>query len=514
MGAVIRVISIWISLLLLTINLGAKSLDKEIIDAIYAESPARVESLLKQKPELVSAKPEGKSLLHHALETENQKIVLSLIQLGCSLDMPNKNGNRPLAIAAAHGFEEVVSALLQTEQVNINAQNRWQETALVLAISYSKPDAAKVLIMQGADVNLAAQHGSPLHYAIGWNQVVIVEALVAAGAEPNNNKYRKSKTPLHLAVAKEMPRTFSALAQANVDYAAVDQNLRTAIMHAMKHAPEHYLETLYKKGCSVDARDINGASAMSYAGWSLSEYAVNWLENKGLNREELIPPSGWMNKNNSRWASNGISWLALIPAFLDYADDSQPSSWGGVGQTFEWYRKPKHVLNRSYGVDGKSLWMEKFESLVGQENKSSKIKSSGARVNKFSEELNLHLDDPSKLVELLEFNTGQVGEQSQSKYLEVWESALAIHLAGNALRMKWLKKSSLRKQLEPSLQKIFKHCGSWQEFIEMQIEGAFMAGRVTEGEAKLLKEVFSNQAVASYPQNVEPWDELRHKLGL
>lgn len=61
---------------------------------------------------------------------------------------------------------------------------------LIGGINYKKPECVKVLIDNGADVNLYNKKRYPLNYAIKKNQPTIAKMLLDAGAKPNDETYK------------------------------------------------------------------------------------------------------------------------------------------------------------------------------------------------------------------------------------------------------------------------------------------------------------------------------------
>ncbi len=91
-------------------------------------------------------------------------------------------GNTALHLAAEQGYLEVVRVLLTTG-ANVDALNEYKQTALILAAEANEPKVAKLLLENGANVNASAGHGTPLHIASLHGYRVLVELLLAHGAD-------------------------------------------------------------------------------------------------------------------------------------------------------------------------------------------------------------------------------------------------------------------------------------------------------------------------------------------
>lgn len=88
--------------------------------------------------------------------------------------------------------------VLLEQGANPNIQDKDKFTALSMAVRDSKTDVALLLI---SDPNVivnegAGNLGSPLHIAVVYHQIEIIEALLKRGADPN---FRDNQgcTPMH-----------------------------------------------------------------------------------------------------------------------------------------------------------------------------------------------------------------------------------------------------------------------------------------------------------------------------
>ena len=107
---------------------------------------------------------QGYTPLLRACDDEDYKAVLELIQSGADPNIGDKFGHVPLYGASRYAYKnkEVAAKivlLLLAHNANINAQNISGETALMSAAIYNYTEIVRILIKQGADVNLRCTDG-------------------------------------------------------------------------------------------------------------------------------------------------------------------------------------------------------------------------------------------------------------------------------------------------------------------------------------------------------------------
>jgi ankyrin repeat protein len=97
---------------------------------------------------------------------------------------------------------KVVKAFIEAGG-NVNHQNNFGETALMIAVLKEEIEISKILISAGADVNMQNKYGMrALTIAIRKNKPQLVQILIEAGAEVNYHEecFLCWKTPLMIAV--------------------------------------------------------------------------------------------------------------------------------------------------------------------------------------------------------------------------------------------------------------------------------------------------------------------------
>jgi ankyrin repeat protein len=143
-----------------------------IHDAVLKGDVEKVKSLLKDHPELASAKDTTKAV-----------------------------ENTPLQLASKKGSKEMLELLLAND-ADVNARDAFGRTALINAVIAGQKEGVELLIAHHADLNSQDMDGfSALNFASLAGHKEIVALLLANKAEVGNKdkKIRFGMTPLHSA---------------------------------------------------------------------------------------------------------------------------------------------------------------------------------------------------------------------------------------------------------------------------------------------------------------------------
>jgi ankyrin repeat protein len=189
-------------------------------------------------------------------------VVTLLIAARSDVSMACVDGYTPLHIAAHKGYTGVVSVLLETAGVDMNAAltdgRDAGVTPLFLAAEDNRLDVLKLLIAAGADVNMARADGyTPLHMAAQNGHAGVVSALLeAAGVDLNKapaDGATAGVTPLYIAPLLNQLDFVKMLitAGAGVDMACADGD---APLHVAAHQ-EHddVVDLLIAAGANLHA---------------------------------------------------------------------------------------------------------------------------------------------------------------------------------------------------------------------------------------------------------------------
>jgi ankyrin repeat protein len=161
-----------------------------------------------------------------ALQADDQRTVGQLLARGFDANTRDPQGLHPLILAIRQPSPAVLERLLGAPGLQVEARNRNDESALMLAALAGMTDVCRRLIALDADVNKPGW--TPLHYAASGGHAEIVQLLLEHSAYIDAQSPNQS-TPLMMAAMYGNTRTLSVLLQAGADASLKNQKGMTAL---------------------------------------------------------------------------------------------------------------------------------------------------------------------------------------------------------------------------------------------------------------------------------------------
>jgi ankyrin repeat protein len=242
----------------------------------------------------------GFNALAFAVAKNDVASVKKLIAAGLDPDFALPSGNKLLMMAMAYGHTEAAGALLNAG-ADIHAADRGGNTPLHVAAQSGNLVLVKQLLEKGADPNVrtarsttqvgrgggggrAITGGSltPLMLAARANQLEVMKALVAAGADPKLRADNGTTTLMYGASAKLATVQYAYEIDPNVD--VVNQSGQTPIHASISGGVQRtqdevveVIQFLADKGAKLDEVDAAGRTAMTIADVGPIDKAVELL---------------------------------------------------------------------------------------------------------------------------------------------------------------------------------------------------------------------------------------------
>jgi hypothetical protein len=161
-----------------------------------------------------------------ALQADDQRTVGQLLARGFDANTRDPQGLHPLILAIRQPSPAVLERLLGAPGLQVEARNRNDESALMLAALAGMTDVCRRLIALDADVNKPGW--TPLHYAASGGHAEIVQMLLEHSAYIDAQSPNQS-TPLMMAAMYGNTRTLSVLLEAGADASVKNQKGMTAL---------------------------------------------------------------------------------------------------------------------------------------------------------------------------------------------------------------------------------------------------------------------------------------------
>jgi ankyrin repeat protein len=167
---------------------------EQLLEAIRGGDANEVTKLVERHPALVGERQSGISAVLLAVYSGHPEIAQIFLDHGATLDVFE---------ASAVGVVDRLRELLVEDPSRVNAFAHDGFTPLGLAAFFRHPEAVRLLLANGADVNIASrntQRVAPLHSAVAGGSAEIVRDLLGHGADVHARQ-DLGFTPLHGAAA-------------------------------------------------------------------------------------------------------------------------------------------------------------------------------------------------------------------------------------------------------------------------------------------------------------------------
>ena len=169
--------------------------------------------------------------------------------------------NFALSLASRNNSVKIVNFLLKAG-ADINQNNRFGETALMIAVGFGRKEVVKMLLEAGANVNIPNLSGTTaLIGASGFGCVKIVKMLVKAGADVNFIGAGK-QTPLITACIYNIPEIVRFLLKTGVDINHQDKFEMSALMLSSKAGYIEITDILINAGADVNLANVNKQTSL------------------------------------------------------------------------------------------------------------------------------------------------------------------------------------------------------------------------------------------------------------
>ncbi|XP_050444857.1 transient receptor potential channel pyrexia-like [Cataglyphis hispanica] len=209
------------------------------------------------------------------------EIAKALLNKGAPVSTSDNDGRTSLHLAACAASTKIVEELLKHGADPCKWDFGKKCTPLHCAAAAGCVATVKCLIKSGADVDAGLSGRSPLHYAVLNNAGDCVEALLQAGACPNNPQVY-TETPLHVAAGLGNVHCTKLLLSHGADVRVQMGVARSTPLHlAAEEGSAECTRLLLNAGASWEARNSRGQTAMHLAALAQSVETMDVLISVG-----------------------------------------------------------------------------------------------------------------------------------------------------------------------------------------------------------------------------------------
>ncbi|CAE7663017.1 ANKRD50 [Symbiodinium sp. CCMP2592] len=239
-------------------NLEARWLPGPLLQAAFRGDADKVSTLAARDPAARDALL-GRSAAQLAAEQGHVAVLEALVSAKAELSALEAEES-PLALAAGKGHKDAVVFLQDTSSHHGPALG----AALASAAERGHVSVVAQLLL-GHWANVEAGATRALAAAARAGHATLVQHLLDAGVPADGPELRQAANE---AATRDHAEVVALLADAGVDFTVEDRNGKTPLMNAAAGGHSEVVKLLLRNcGCSADARDRQGATAMHWAAW-------------------------------------------------------------------------------------------------------------------------------------------------------------------------------------------------------------------------------------------------------
>ena len=242
-----------------------------------------LEAIISHSVDVNATNKKNETTLMIACEKGNKDSINVLLNAGADPHIANDYGDIWIHAAVKGYCSKEVLQIIINHDTDVNATNKKNVTALMIACEKGNKDAINLLLDAGADPNISnADDDTCLQYAVyGDCCKEVLQAIICYGADVNATN-KKNVTALMIACYKGNTDTINLLLNSGADHNITDGKGATCILHAiLGGCSKDVLETFVNRSVDVNAANKNKVTALMLACEKGKKDIINVLLNAG-----------------------------------------------------------------------------------------------------------------------------------------------------------------------------------------------------------------------------------------
>ena len=245
--------------------------------------------------------------------------IQALLKAGSYTNIADKNGWTCLMYAVYGDCSKEVLQATIDHGADMNATDKDNCTALMLACANRHVDAIHILLKAGSDTNIAKIDSQTclMHAAIGHCSSTVLQAIIDHGVEVNATD-KHSRTALILACKRKHVDAIYVLLKAGTDINIADKTGETCLIHAaIGDCSSEVLQAIIDYGADVNAIDKDSRTALIWACKRKHVDAIHVLLKAGSNTN-IADTNG---KTCLMYAVDAVCSKEVLQALIDHGAD-------------------------------------------------------------------------------------------------------------------------------------------------------------------------------------------------
>ncbi|XP_068939356.1 rabankyrin-5 [Petaurus breviceps papuanus] len=211
---------------------------------------------------------DGQTPLHLAASWGLEETVQCLLEFGANVSVQDAEGRAPIHVAISNQQSVIIQLLISHPDIRLNVRDRQGLTPFACAMTYKNNKAAEAILKRepGAAEQVDNKGRNFLHVAVQNSDIESVLFLISVQANVNSRVQDASKlTPLHLAVQAGSEIIVRNLLLAGAKVNELTKHRQTALHLAAQQDLPTICSVLLENGVDFSAVDENGNNALHLA---------------------------------------------------------------------------------------------------------------------------------------------------------------------------------------------------------------------------------------------------------